>query len=63
MQAQRRATSISGPEGFIFDPLQAVDLDGEGDLDVIALKEKGPYPAQGCKDKEPCVVWYENPAR
>ena len=35
------AQSISGPEGFIFDLVQLVDLDRDGDLDVITLEEKG----------------------
>ena len=62
-ETQWRARSINGAEGFIFDLLQLVDLDGDGDLDVITQEEKGPYLAAGYVGKELGVVWYENPAR
>lgn len=56
------ATSVSGPEGFIYDLVQLTDLDGDGDLDVVTLEEKGPYLARGYEGKELGVIWYENPA-
>lgn len=56
-----QATSISGPEGFIYDLVQLVDLDQDGDLDVLTLEEKGPYFAQGYQGRELGVIWYENP--
>ena len=56
-------TSISGPEGYINDLIQLIDLDGDGDLDVVTVEEKGPYIARGEKLKELGVIWYENPAR
>lgn len=55
-----QSTSISGPEGFIYDLIQLVDLDRDGDLDVLTLEEKGPYLAQGHEGRELGVVWYEN---
>ncbi len=55
--------SISGPEGFIFDLIQLLDLDSDGDLDVVTLEEKGPYLQRGYQGSELGVVWYENPAR
>jgi hypothetical protein len=58
-----RAHSINGGEGFIFDLLQLVDVDGDGDLDVITEEEKGPYLASGYVGRELGVIWYENPAR
>ena len=57
------AHSISGPEGFIYDLIQLTDLDGDSDLDLITLEEKGPYLANGYSGAELGVVWYENPAR
>ena len=62
-QSQWAPTSISGPEGFINDLIQLTDLDGDGDLDVVTVEEKGPYLAQGYEGKELGVIWYENPAR
>ena len=56
-------TSISGPEGFIYDLMQLLDLDADGDLDVLTLEEKGPYLAAGYEGSELGVIWYENPVR
>ena len=61
--SQWKATSISGPEGFINDLVQLTDLDGDGDLDVVTVEEKGPYLAKGYEGKELGVIWYENPER
>ncbi len=57
-EPQWSATSISGPEGFIFDLVRVNDLDGDGDLDVITLEQNLPIGSD-----ELGVVWYENPAR
>ncbi|MCZ6672112.1 MAG: VCBS repeat-containing protein [Verrucomicrobia bacterium] len=62
-ESQWSPTSISGPEGFINDLIQLTDLDGDGDLDVVTVEEKGPYLARGYQGKELGVIWYENPAR
>ncbi len=44
---------ISGPEGIKFDRIELLDLDGDGDLDVIT-----------CEERENLgVIWYENPGR
>ena len=57
-------TSISGPEGFIFDLIQLTDLDGDGDLDVVTLEQNDPeYGRQKIAGLELGVIWYENPAR
>ena len=44
---------ISGPDGVKFDRLQLIDLDGDGDLDVLTCEENANLG----------VIWYENPTR
>jgi hypothetical protein len=44
---------ISGPEGVKFDLIQLIDLDGDGDLDVLTCEERDNLG----------VIWYENPTR
>lgn len=44
---------LAGPAGVKFDLLQLLDLDGDGDLDVLTCEE-----AEGLG-----VIWYENPFR
>lgn len=44
---------ISGPAGIKFDRLELVDLDGDGDPDLLTTEERDRLG----------VVWYENPAR
>ncbi len=47
------AHEISGKIGTKYDLLELLDLDGDGDLDVIT-----------CEEKENLgVIWYENPAK
>jgi hypothetical protein len=44
---------IAGPPGTKFDRMELIDLDADGDLDVIT-----------CEETENLgVIWYENPAR
>lgn len=47
------AHPISGPEGVKFDRLELIDLDGDGDLDVLTCEERSNLG----------VLWYENPTR
>jgi FG-GAP-like repeat len=44
---------ISGPEGVKFDLIQLIDLDADGDLDVLTCEERTNLG----------VIWYENPTR
>jgi hypothetical protein len=44
---------ISGSAGEKFDLIELLDLDGDGDLDVITCEEKDNLG----------VIWYENPIR
>jgi hypothetical protein len=47
------AHEISGAPGTKYDLVQLIDLDGDGDLDVLT-----------CEEVENLgVIWYENPAR
>jgi hypothetical protein len=53
--ANWRTHSISGPPGKGFKPdlIEPLDLDGDGDLDVITTEERGGLG----------VIWYENPTK
>jgi hypothetical protein len=53
MEKTRKTHPISGPLGIKFDLVKLIDLDGDGDLDVLT-----------CEESENLgVIWYENPAR
>ena len=43
--------SLGGPEGLKYDLMQALDLDDDGDIDVITCEERDQLG----------VIWYENP--
>ena len=44
---------IGGPKGLKYDRIELVDLDGDGDLDLLTCEERD-FNA---------VLWYENPAK
>ena len=48
-----RDHEISGPRGIKFDRVELIDLDHDGDLDVLTCEERHNLG----------VFWYENPAR
>ena len=50
---------ISGPDGIKFDRLELLDLDDDGDLDVLTCEESAQGPDG--KRKGLGVIWYENP--
>ncbi|GAB6165890.1 hypothetical protein JCM19992_18900 [Thermostilla marina] len=52
---------ISGPDGIKFDRIETVDLDGDGDLDVLTTEERHIWNTDR-EDMGLGVVWYENPA-
>ncbi|WP_375586029.1 FG-GAP repeat domain-containing protein [Cyclobacterium xiamenense] len=54
-----KLVDISGPEGVKYDFVTAIDLDEDGDPDLITSEETA---ADGSK-KGLGVIWYENPAK
>ena len=48
-----QARDISGPEGVKYDLVQLLDLDGDGDLDVLTCEEAANLG----------IFWHENPTR
>ena len=51
------ARDVSGPDGSKFDRMELLDIDGDGDLDVLTTEENGGEDSRGLG-----VIWYENPA-
>ena len=51
-----RRNEISGPVGSKFDRLELLDVDGDGDLDVLTTEENYGEDSAGLG-----VIWYENP--
>jgi hypothetical protein len=45
---------ISGPDGIKYDRIELLDLDADGDLDVLTCEERH-------EDRGLGVIWYENP--
>lgn len=50
--------NLSGPEGIKYDRIELLDLDGDGDLDVLTCEEE-----VGVRHEGLGVIWYENPIR
>ncbi len=57
-RVQWKGEDISGPEGIKFDRIELLDLDGDGDLDVVTCEENSGPESRGLG-----VIWYENPHR
>jgi len=49
-----QAHDISGPKGIKYDRMELLDVDGDGDLDVLACEERENRKGLG-------LFWYENP--
>ncbi len=47
---------LSGPQGYKFDRIELLDMDGDGDLDVLTCEENYGLESHGLG-----VIWYENP--
>jgi len=47
---------ISGKKGIKFDRIELLDLDGDGDLDILTTEERENNYGLG-------VIWYENPLK
>ena len=50
------AHDVSGPAGIKFDRIELLDLDADGDLDVLTCEESEGGKGLG-------VIWYENPRK
>ncbi len=50
------AHEISGPRGIKFDRIELLDLDADGDLDVLSCEERDQKKGLG-------IFWYENPIK
>ncbi len=50
--------NISGPDGIKYDRVELLDMDGDGDLDVLTCEENFGPESEGLG-----IVWYENPNR
>ncbi|MBV6642358.1 MAG: VCBS repeat-containing protein [Cyclobacteriaceae bacterium] len=50
--------NISGPDGIKYDRIELLDMDGDGDLDVLTCEENFGPESEGLG-----IIWYENPLR
>jgi len=48
--------AVSGPEGYKFDRIELLDIDGDGDLDILTCEENYGENSRGLG-----IIWYENP--
>lgn len=51
-------TLIDNPEEFAMGDIEAADMDGDGDMDIVAAHHSGEWEAA---DKPSKLFWYENP--
>jgi hypothetical protein len=51
--AVREISGTAGPKGLKFDRVELIDLDADGDLDVLTTEERSLWG----------VVWFENPTK
>ena len=51
-----QAYDISGPRGIKYDRMELLDIDEDGDLDVLACEERESGKGLG-------LFWYENPTQ
>ena len=49
---------VSGTTGYKFDRIELLDIDGDGDLDVLTCEENFGRDSKGLG-----VIWYENPVK
>jgi len=51
---------LSGPDGIKFDRIELMDVDGDGDLDLLTCEERH-RSKENPKLTGLGVFWYENP--
>ena len=56
LQAKWTPHEISGPKGIKYDRIELIDIDRDGDLDVLTCEERQGKGGLG-------VFWYENPTK
>jgi hypothetical protein len=52
-QQTREISGPAGPQGMKLDDVQLLDVDADGDLDILTTEERTGWG----------VVWFENPAK
>ena len=48
--------ALSGTKGYKFDRMELLDIDGDGDVDILTCEENFGKDSEGLG-----VIWYENP--
>lgn len=56
VEQEWQVQTLSGPVGIKYDRIELLDLDGDGDLDVLTCEERHAGKGLG-------VFWYENPLK
>ena len=58
IEGKWKAFDLGGPKGTKFDRIELLDVDRDGDLDVITCEKNA-----GAKSMGLGLIWYENPTK